>query len=93
MTRRADPEGIYQARRAAELRRLADDGRLGDVEAEHWIGQWESEAATLGLDRHTQRFWEEGDRWIAEQRRRGPGAVEPKSDMSAEADDGQVYGG
>jgi hypothetical protein len=93
MTRRADPDGIYHARRAAMVRRLADEAGLEDREAHAWIDRWEDEAATLGLDRHTRRFWEEADRWIAEQRRRGKRPVEPKSDMSAEAKDGQVYGG
>jgi hypothetical protein len=93
MSRRADPEGVYRARRAAVLRGLVDVSRLEERAAEAWIDRWEREASTLGLDRHTQRFWDEGDRWIGEQRRRGPVPPEPKSDMNAEADDGQVYGG
>jgi hypothetical protein len=39
MARRADPERIYQARRAATFRRLIDVDRLDEFLAEHWVSR------------------------------------------------------
>lgn len=66
--RRADPERIYQARRAATFRRLADAERLDELDAEHWVSAWEREAETRPIERLSARFWDEGERWIAERR-------------------------
>jgi hypothetical protein len=44
--------------------------RMDPLDAEHWIAQWEREAERLGLDRLTEQFWQEGDAWIAENRRK-----------------------
>lgn len=62
------------ARRAANFRRLADVERLDELDAEHWIAAWEREGERLGLERHSQAFWEAGRRWIGKQRaaRRSP---------------------
>jgi hypothetical protein len=51
MARRADPERIYLARRAATFRRLVDDDHLGELDAEHWIAAWEREAEASGRQR------------------------------------------
>ncbi len=67
--RKPDPERIYQARRAAHFRRLADVHRLDELDAEHWLAKWEREAEARGLDRHSGTFWQYAERWIAEQRR------------------------
>ena len=84
MTRRADPERIYQAGRAATRNRLIGDGLL-EVTANDWIARWEAHATEIGLVRDG-RYWEAGWNWISEQRG-------PKRDMSAQSEDGQVFGG
>jgi predicted alpha/beta hydrolase family esterase len=68
--RRANPENIYLARRAATFNRLVTEALLEELDAEHWIARWEREAERLGLDRLTQQFWQDGRDWIAENRRR-----------------------
>lgn len=68
MGRRADPERIYQARRAAVSSKLTGPGVIDALEAEHRIAAWEREAERQGLDRLTPAFWEAGDRWMAAQR-------------------------
>jgi hypothetical protein len=61
--------------------------RLDRFDAEHWIARWEREAEDIGWPRTSSRYWHEGWEWI--ERERNP----PKTDMNAEGDDGQVYGG
>jgi hypothetical protein len=74
VTRRADPERIYAARRAATFHRLVDADRLDELDAEHWIARWERHAAELELARFEPAFWENAAGWIrlerAEERRR-----------------------
>jgi hypothetical protein len=84
--RRGDPERIYQAQRAGIFARLTQSERVSELDAEHWISRWEREAESGGLARNAVGFWDTGWDWIAEQRA-------TKTDMSAEGDDGQVYGG
>ncbi len=67
--RKPDPERIYRARRAATFRRLVDELRLDELDAEHWIAAWEREATSQGVDRHTSSFWDHGRNWIADNRR------------------------
>jgi hypothetical protein len=66
MARRADPERIFQARRAAVRNGLTDYGVALD-EAERWCTAWEVEAAILQLPRDRE-YWTVGSAWIAEQR-------------------------
>jgi hypothetical protein len=73
--RRADPERIYLARRAATFNRMVTAERMDPLDAEHWIARWEREAESLGIDRLTEQFWQDGDRWIAEIRRKRNGPV------------------
>lgn len=68
MTRRADPERIYEARRAATFTRLHSFEHLDEIDAEHWISAWEREAERQGIDRLTIGFWNAGDEWIAARR-------------------------
>lgn len=66
MSRRADPERIYQARRAAVRNTLTGSGM--DLEtAERWCDAWELEAAGLGLPKDGE-YWRAGAAWIAEER-------------------------
>jgi hypothetical protein len=65
--RRADPERIYLARRAALFGNLTRTGAIDELEAEHRIAAWEREAERQGIPRLTAAFWEAGERWIAEQ--------------------------
>jgi hypothetical protein len=69
MTRKPDPENIYMARRTARFRRLVDEERVDELEAEHLITAWEREEAR-GLDRHASSFWPTGEEWMAARRRK-----------------------
>jgi hypothetical protein len=73
MTKRADPERIDNARRAATRNRLIGE-RLDEETADAWIAAWEAQAALDGLSRGSA-YWEAGWNWIASQRaeRRRPG--------------------
>ena len=90
MTRRGDPDRTYQAQRAGVLARLTQNERVEELDAEHWIARWEREAEATGRARGSSRYWDDGWDWIASQRA-DPNV--PKTDMSAEGDDGQVFGG
>jgi hypothetical protein len=61
MSRRADPDRIYLARRAAQFRRLVDDQHIEELDAEHWIRAWEREAESRGVDRLAGSFLREGE--------------------------------
>jgi hypothetical protein len=66
MARRADPERIHQARRAAVRNGLTDYG-MPLEEAEAWCDSWEIEAAKREVQRDRD-YWTVGSAWIAEQR-------------------------
>jgi hypothetical protein len=68
VTRRADPERIYLARRAATFRRLVDVDHFDELAAEHWIARWEREADAQDVPRLTAEFWDAGGRWIRDRR-------------------------
>lgn len=57
MARRADPERIYEARRAATIRRLVDADHLDEIDADHRIAAWERHAESEGIERLTAAFW------------------------------------
>jgi hypothetical protein len=63
MSRRADPELIHEARRAATVERLVREGKPRE-RVEALVVQWEAMAASKGLalDR---RYWEAFDVWLA----------------------------
>jgi hypothetical protein len=65
MTRRGDPEKIYQAQRSGIFRRLVDAERLDRLDAEHWIARWEREAEATGREGGSTGFWDDGWRWKA----------------------------
>jgi hypothetical protein len=67
MSRRSTPERIDEARRAATRNRLIGDGEVPE-RAEVWIARWEAIADTDGRPRDGA-YWDDGYRWIAEQRR------------------------
>jgi hypothetical protein len=67
MSRRADPERIHQARRAATRNGLTDHGMALET-AERWCDAWELEAATRGLPRERDDYWTVGKEWIAAER-------------------------
>ena len=66
MARRADPERIHQARRAAVRNGLTDFG-MPLEEAERWCVAWELEAAGRALPKDSA-YWQLGGDWIAEER-------------------------
>ena len=45
---------------------------VGEAAAEQWLVAWEAEGRSLGIDARSAEFWDEGARWIAEQRLRRP---------------------
>jgi hypothetical protein len=62
VTRRADPERIYLARRAAITNILTGSGMDPDV-ANRWCDAWEAEAVLRDLDRDGD-YWQAGKLWI-----------------------------
>jgi hypothetical protein len=70
MSRRADPERIHEARRAATIERLVGEGELRD-RAEALVAAWEAQADQDALERDG-RYWEAARRWLAAQRARSP---------------------
>jgi hypothetical protein len=68
VARRADPERIHQARRAAVRNSLTDYG-MSLEDAERWCDAWEIEAQRLEVPRDSND-WTVGSAWIAEQRAR-----------------------
>jgi hypothetical protein len=65
MSRRADPEGIFQARRDAIRNTLTGSGMPLET-AERWCDAWELEAAGRGLPRDSA-YWTTGVEWIEAQ--------------------------
>lgn len=62
MSRRADPEGIYLARRAAVLSILITSGVSVD-RAELLVRDWEADAEARGIPRLERTFWEGAAGW------------------------------
>ena len=58
MARRADPQRIHEARRAAIRNGLTDHGMSLET-AERWCDAWEIESATQGLPRDRD-YWTAG---------------------------------
>jgi hypothetical protein len=90
MTRRGDPVRICQAQRTGVLMRLTRSERVNELEAEHLIARWEREAEAIGRSRSSVDYWDDAWHWIEDQRH-PPKVV--KTDMDAQGEDGQVYGG
>jgi hypothetical protein len=68
MSRRADPERIDEARRAATRHRLIGE-RVTPETADAWITAWAEQAARDGIEAGSE-YWTAGWDWIAEQRTR-----------------------
>jgi len=68
VARRSTPERIFQARRAATRNGLTDYGMPVEI-AEAWCDEWQDEAERQGLERLTSAYWDDADKWIAEQRK------------------------
>jgi hypothetical protein len=66
MARRADPQRIDEARRAAVMYSLMDTG-LDQPTAERWLDAWILEATGRGLARDGA-YWTAGSEWIAAER-------------------------
>jgi hypothetical protein len=70
MSRRADPERLYESRRAAIRNRLLDEFRVPTDLVDVWLAAWEIEAVERGLHRTTGAYWDGAVEWINERRRR-----------------------
>lgn len=70
MSRRANPEALFVARRMGLAGRLTSGGMLVEI-AEQWIAAWEAEARARGLDARTPAFWDGAAAWIADKRTGG----------------------
>jgi hypothetical protein len=66
MARRANPERIHAARRAAIRNTLTSSG-MDEPTAERWCDAWELEAAGRGLPKDGA-CWRVGAEWIAAER-------------------------
>lgn len=71
MSRKADPERIYTARRAALFTKLTQTRVIDQLDAEHWISAWERSPEAELVTRLTPEFWEAGELWIASSRLSG----------------------
>lgn len=71
MTRRGDPERIYQAQRAGVFRRLVDESRINELDAEHLLARWERTSTELGHPRGSIGYWDEAWRWISSEKSAG----------------------
>jgi hypothetical protein len=69
MARKPDPARIYAARRAAVGSNLTGAG-MAPEDAERWLLTWEDHAAQNGVDRTDREFWQIGEEWITQERRR-----------------------
>jgi hypothetical protein len=67
MARRADPQRIDEARRAAFRNNLVGSGMSVET-AERWCDAWEIEATGPGISRDEWGYWHAGEAWIAEER-------------------------
>ena len=66
VSRRADPERIFQAWRSATRNNLTSSGMSFET-AERWCDAWVLEATGRGLQRDTA-YWQAGAEWIAAER-------------------------
>ena len=73
MARRADPERIDEARRAALRNALTGSGMSPEV-ADRWLAGWADEAALRGLQQGGA-YWTAAATWIAAERVRRRGAI------------------
>ena len=67
MGRRATPENLSAAHRAALTARLVAEVRILPETAERCVAAWEAEARRRGLDARTPEWWRPAWEWIAEQ--------------------------
>jgi hypothetical protein len=67
MARRADPQRIHEARRAAVRANLIGSGMAPET-ADRWLDAWELEATGRGLSRDEWGYWQAGEAWIAPER-------------------------
>lgn len=65
--RRGDPARIYEAARAGITQRLITSERLTDRQAEQLLSSWELHAELSGIDRGSNHYWYQAERWIREQ--------------------------
>ena len=73
--KRDDPERRYQARRSALLDDMRRSASINEDDGERLMAAWERQAATQGLDRFMNSFWDSGERWIWDQSRVRPEAT------------------
>jgi hypothetical protein len=66
MARRADPERIKEARRAAIRNVLIDESRMSPEVADEWTAKWEAEALRKGIEPSSE-YWNIGLVWMSEQ--------------------------
>ena len=64
--RRADPERIFQARRAAVRYSLMDYG-MDEPTANRWCDAWELKASGRGYSKDAT-YWQAGHEWFAAER-------------------------
>jgi hypothetical protein len=63
VSRRADPERIFAAKKAATIERLVGDG-IPRTTVEAWVESWEGGAADIHDLRRDLDFWENGYQYV-----------------------------
>jgi hypothetical protein len=70
--RRANHQGIYEAKLAGLRARIVGNWRQTQAAADALLAEWEQEASTRGLDRREPAYWDQAADWLEERLSRGP---------------------
>ena len=59
---------MYEAQKAGLHHRLVEAEQIDNLEASDWIERWEHHAATAGIAKGGNEFWDMGWHWIRTER-------------------------
>lgn len=66
---RRNPQRIHEAKLAGFHNRILSEWRQSEERADELLREWETEAATRGLERTDPAYWDGAANWIEEQLR------------------------
>jgi len=67
VSRQADPDVLFAARRGATIERLLTYAQMRE-RAEAWCDAWEAYATARGIPRTDEDYWDRGETWMIEHR-------------------------